>query len=400
VSKNNPQAIAYGTTLRIRHVATGALLTSLDRPYVHAGTSHQHMVGGTAKCDESTLWLVKPPDAQKRLNLDNHKITDGAALRLEHIATRRNLHSHNAPAPISGPSQFEVTAFYDSAPGDGDVQDDWVLSLGSAGEWIYGKPFRLRHTRAGGWSLHSHGIADPSRTGGLFEVTAVPGGDANDLFVAEPQNLSVSTDGHFITWVAGRIYSLLLPRLWQACVLVTAAAGITWLFVDRAIVQPLNQQMEIQRTTIEGLNYRVALVKEEREAQKGKQPENKPSDALPTENTKRSHPENPPVNVSSTNQSGGITAANVNLGQPQRAITPAFEQELLRNIAGYKKVEVTCVLGDGEAFQFATAIVDYLKRKGTNVEGVNQAAFTRPVVGQIAEANGDAIKLIIGTQQR
>lgn len=105
------------------------------------------------------------------------------------------------------------------------------------------------------------------------------------------------------------------------------------------------------------------------------------------------------INITSINQSGGITAHTVNVGPQPRTITPQFEQELIRVIAGYKKVTVTCVLGDGEGFQFASAITNYLKAKGINVEGVNQAVFSAPVLGQQANPNGDTMNLVIGTRQ-
>jgi hypothetical protein len=109
--------------------------------------------------------------------------------------------------------------------------------------------------------------------------------------------------------------------------------------------------------------------------------------------------EKPQQNVTSYNQSGGITAHTVNMGPQPRSVTPDFEGELMRVTSGHKKITVTCVLGDGEGFQFAAAITNYLKAKGVNVEGVNQAVYSGPVLGQQMRIEGDTLHLIIGTRQ-
>lgn len=110
-----------------------------------------------------------------------------------------------------------------------------------------------------------------------------------------------------------------------------------------------------------------------------------------------SQPQN--INVTSNNQSGGITAHTVNVGPQPRMVTPQVEQELMRVVAAYKKITVTCVLGDGEAFQFASAITSCLKAKGRDVDGVNQAIYTTPIFGQQMKPEGETLNLIIGTRQ-
>jgi hypothetical protein len=102
------------------------------------------------------------------------------------------------------------------------------------------------------------------------------------------------------------------------------------------------------------------------------------------------------INVTSYNQSGGITANTVNIGQQPRVLTPVLEQETLGVIQGYKKVDVICIWGDQDGFRLATEIADFLRAKGIEVNGVNQAMFTRPVIGLHAEPAGDTLKLIIG----
>lgn len=50
-------------------------------------------------------------------------ITCGQKIRLEHMATKKNLHSHLFTSPLS--DQQEISAFGDD--GEGDSGDNWVV---------------------------------------------------------------------------------------------------------------------------------------------------------------------------------------------------------------------------------------------------------------------------------
>ncbi len=63
-----------------------------------------------------------------------------------------------------------------------------------------------------------------------------------------------------------------------------------------------------------------------------------------------------------------------------RLATPPVIRRLLPS---GKKVVVTAVMGDQEAFRFASEIKDYLTSQGYEVDGVNQAIFSGPITGQI-----------------
>jgi len=103
-------------------------------------------------------------------------------------------------------------------------------------------------------------------------------------------------------------------------------------------------------------------------------------------------------NVSSTNQSGGITAGVVNVGPKPRQVDAGLISKLQQMLPDKtKKVTVTSVMGDGEAFDFATQIKDVLVKQGYDVNGVNQSVFTVPIIGQ--QFNPDTLTLIIGTRQ-
>jgi len=108
-------------------------------------------------------------------------------------------------------------------------------------------------------------------------------------------------------------------------------------------------------------------------------------------------------NVSSYNQRGGMTAGEINIGNVPRVFDEQVASALNQNLPSDKNepIEITCVMGDQEAFQFAEQIKRYLLSEGWDVTGVTRAMFSNPISGQIIERKPDGgIKIIIGGNQR
>ena len=119
--------LCYGMQIRLRHLKTDRLLFSLDRYFDHANSSNQQMVVATRALESGTLWLVKPRHESAGQVANGTPVRRGELIRLEHVLTRRNLHSHpNIPAP-KDKTQQEVTACGDG--GFCDTNDDWILEL-------------------------------------------------------------------------------------------------------------------------------------------------------------------------------------------------------------------------------------------------------------------------------
>lgn len=108
----------------------------------------------------------------------------------------------------------------------------------------------------------------------------------------------------------------------------------------------------------------------------------------------------PMINVSSTNQSGGITANQVNIGAIPRNLDENLKNQLLENLKNKsEKIDIASVMGDSEAFRFANQINDFLKNQGyLNVEGVSQAVYSKPMIGQYLNRDTKGIKIIIGSK--
>ncbi len=93
----------------------------------------------------------------------------------------------------------------------------------------------------------------------------------------------------------------------------------------------------------------------------------------------------------------------MNFGSQPRELNSTLESQLKEMIPSGSSVDVTSVLGDGEAYNFASQIMNYLKKVGYKVDGVNQALFSGPVSGQNIEKpqnSSDSFKVIIGNNQQ
>lgn len=103
--------------------------------------------------------------------------------------------------------------------------------------------------------------------------------------------------------------------------------------------------------------------------------------------------------MSTFNQNNNYGNNYMNFGPQPRKINLSVENQLKERIPSGSSVDVTSVLGDGEAYNFATQIMDYLMKNGYKVDGVNQGIFSVPVKGQSIEnpvKSGDSFKVIIG----
>jgi hypothetical protein len=105
------------------------------------------------------------------------------------------------------------------------------------------------------------------------------------------------------------------------------------------------------------------------------------------------------VTVTSNNQLGGITANQVNIGSQPRKLDISTANQLVNYIPNKdEKIDLTCIMGDAESFQFATQIKDFLLSIGyKNVNGVSQALFNQPVKGQFMDRDSSGVKIVIGS---
>lgn len=179
---NPTRQIRYGDKIRLIHLSTGQALHSHVLNNSHPGSSNQQQVTAFDGRDSNDFWIVKPRHGIGLRSKLGHPIWGNDILRLEHVNTGRNLHSHSGvPSPLSG--QQEITAF--GRDGNGDTNDNWQIIVLNDGLWLENERFRLLHINTK-VTLHSHaGHNDPQFTAAQQEVTGYTGRDENDFWMAE-----------------------------------------------------------------------------------------------------------------------------------------------------------------------------------------------------------------------
>lgn len=142
--------VTYGSVIKLQHERTKYRLHSHDVPY-GSGSGQQSVTAFPGVEDANSYWMVQMVD-------DGHEqgdvIPNGAIVRLQHVRTRKWLHSHFHQSPLSG--NLEVSAF------GGDEQTDngdhWKLEIeGNNAVWTLDQKMRLRHIDTNAY-LHSHNM--------------------------------------------------------------------------------------------------------------------------------------------------------------------------------------------------------------------------------------------------
>ncbi|OQV17106.1 Protein O-mannosyl-transferase 2 [Hypsibius exemplaris] len=127
-----PGEVAYGAMIALKNTkGNGAYLHSHPHPYPleqsPRGNLQQQVTCYTHK-DDHNIWQIRKIDDAGVIAVtsDVQLIQHGDLVRLTHITTGRNLHSHKVSAPITK-IQFQVTGY--GFNGSGDVNDLWQVDI-------------------------------------------------------------------------------------------------------------------------------------------------------------------------------------------------------------------------------------------------------------------------------
>jgi dolichyl-phosphate-mannose--protein O-mannosyl transferase len=174
--------VHYGDTIKLIHFATGYTLHSHTNCNSHPKSSGQQQVTGFSGRDSNDDWIIKPQHGIKLPTKVGQVVRHKDTIRLEHVNTGRNLHSHQG-VPSAITSQQEITAF--GFEGEGDPNDNWQMICLKGNSWLENERVRLIHVNSK-VALHSHnGRCDPIFTAGQQEVTGYGARDENDFWFAE-----------------------------------------------------------------------------------------------------------------------------------------------------------------------------------------------------------------------
>jgi len=135
--------VTCGSVIRLVNANFLTRLHSHDIKY-GSGSGQQSVTGTDDTTDANSYWQVKGSQGQPCSR--GEAIACGANVRLEHLNTRKNLHSHLFPSPLSGGQ--EVSAFGEE--GEGDTGDNWTINCNSD-FWERDENIRLKHIDTEKW---------------------------------------------------------------------------------------------------------------------------------------------------------------------------------------------------------------------------------------------------------
>ncbi|KAK9497248.1 hypothetical protein O3M35_004604 [Rhynocoris fuscipes] len=128
--------VTFGSAIKLINTDHNVRLHSHDINY-GSGSGQQSVTGSHQHEDANSYWIVNPTF---KMESRGTYVKCGDMIRLQHMNTKKNLHSHLFPSPLSG-SQ-EVSAF--GTDGEGDSGDHWVV-ICSDDYWKRDEPVMLKH---------------------------------------------------------------------------------------------------------------------------------------------------------------------------------------------------------------------------------------------------------------
>lgn len=122
-----PQYVAFGSiiTLKSNDIGGGYLHSHWHLYPEGIGARQQQVTAYTHK-DLNNKWIVKPFDRENVEDKEPVILKNGDFVRLEHLMTKRNLHSHKEVAPITK-KHYQVTCYGEN--GIGDANDVWQVFI-------------------------------------------------------------------------------------------------------------------------------------------------------------------------------------------------------------------------------------------------------------------------------
>jgi len=173
--------VTYGSVIKLKHERTKYRLHSHEVPY-GSGSGQQSVTAFPGVEDGNSHWIVRPAsdDEHENEHEQGDIVPNGSVVRLQHVRTRKWLHSHLHQSPISG--NLEVSAF--GGDEQTDTGDYWRLEIeGKGNVWMQDQKVRLRHVDTNGY-LHSHDKKYSRIVQGQQEVCGVMKKNADNLWTA------------------------------------------------------------------------------------------------------------------------------------------------------------------------------------------------------------------------
>ncbi|XP_064484670.1 protein O-mannosyl-transferase 2-like isoform X2 [Ornithodoros turicata] len=201
-----PREVAYGAQITLKnHRTGGAYLHSHWHLYPEGVGARQQQVTTYSHKDENNNWIIKRYDIEPdRKNETVELVRNGDLIRLEHVITTRNLHSHKEPAPVTK-RHYQVTCYGEN--GTGDANDVWRVEVvgGQPGEAVQTVTSKLKLVHyLTNCALYSHNKQLPKWGYEQMEVTCTPNlRDKNTLWNVEDNHFSHLPNVSFEAYAPG-----------------------------------------------------------------------------------------------------------------------------------------------------------------------------------------------------
>ncbi|EGG23750.1 hypothetical protein DFA_05885 [Cavenderia fasciculata] len=134
--------VTYGSIIKLLHSNSKYRLHSHKVSYGsgNGGSGQQSVTGFADGNDPNSLWVIKGAHGENQPQ--GKVVKKGDTIRLLHLNTKKNLHSHAAVSPLT--KNNEVSCFGEEGQGDGG--DNWrVETIDGSDIWMRGQPIRLYH---------------------------------------------------------------------------------------------------------------------------------------------------------------------------------------------------------------------------------------------------------------
>ena len=145
--------VTCGSSIRLLNVDNSKYLHSHQVSW-GSGSGQQSVTGHGGNDDRGSLWVIKEGFGKEFCETGT-AIKCGSIIRLEHLNTRKNIHSHLFKSMLSG-SQ-EVSCFGDN--GVGDASDNWEVicpASFSTSSWKQGMQTTFKHVDTGKYLMTSN----------------------------------------------------------------------------------------------------------------------------------------------------------------------------------------------------------------------------------------------------
>lgn len=129
--------VTCGSVLKLMNIRSNVRLHSHDVKY-GSGSGQQSVTAVEGADDHNSYWRIRSKTGTECQR--GQPIECGQTIRMTHVSTNRNLHSHHFQSPLS--HNLEVSAYGDN--GEGDEGDHWVV-ICQGKRWLRDERIRLKH---------------------------------------------------------------------------------------------------------------------------------------------------------------------------------------------------------------------------------------------------------------